>query len=145
MFIQIFPGSIAIGAKMCCFSQFINHFLTNTNKILYNINYSNYKKKEINIIIKVLKLQYESSIFDFSVFERLFYYIRRLKFNQGPNYDYIVSLFNKRFRYSILPEHPLNALANFDFLLLIFHSHCIASDLLIKPSIIHIGDQFFTF
>ena len=75
---------------------FLYMILNNNYYIAYN-NLDNYKKKDINIIIKVLKLQYESSIFDFSVFERLFYYIRRLKFNQGPNYDYIVSLFNKLF------------------------------------------------
>jgi serine/threonine protein kinase len=75
---------------------FLYMILNNNYYIAYN-NLDNYKKKDINIIIKIINLQYEYSKFNFSMFEKLFYYIRRLKFNQGPNYDYIITLLNKLF------------------------------------------------
>ena len=75
---------------------FIYMILNNNYYIAYD-NLDNYKKKDINIIIKVLNLQYESSKLNVEIFEKLFCYIRRLKFNQTPNYDYIITLLNKIF------------------------------------------------
>ena len=49
------------------------------------------QKKDSTLIINLLKILY-ANIIDYDVFSKLFNYIRRLKYNQQPNYDYIIIL-----------------------------------------------------
>lgn len=49
------------------------------------------QKKDSTLIINLLKTLY-ANIIDYDVFSKLFNYIRRLKYNQQPNYDYIIIL-----------------------------------------------------
>lgn len=71
---------------------FIYMLLSNEYYIAYN-NLDNIKKKNIDIIINILKLNTYQINYDF--FYKLFNYIRRLKYNQEPNYNYIVETFNQ--------------------------------------------------
>jgi serine/threonine protein kinase len=75
---------------------FLYMILNNNYYIAYN-NLDNYKKKDISVLIKILKLQYKNIELNFSIFEKIFNYIRKIKFNQEPNYDYITILLNKVF------------------------------------------------
>ena len=49
------------------------------------------RKKDISVITTFLKNVYANSI-DYTIFNKVFNYIRRLKYNQQPNYDYIIQL-----------------------------------------------------
>ena len=65
--------------------------------LLSNTSYNDYnnleitQKKDSTLIIELLKTNY-ANIIDYEVFSKLFNYIRRLKYNQQPNYDFIVTL-----------------------------------------------------
>jgi casein kinase 1 len=64
--------------------------LSNTSYNEYN-NLETTQKKDGTLIIELLKTNY-SNIIDYELFNKLFNYIRRLKYNQQPNYDYIITL-----------------------------------------------------
>jgi serine/threonine protein kinase len=64
--------------------------LSNTSYNEYN-NLETTQKKDGTLIIGLLKTNY-SNIIDYELFNKLFNYIRRLKYNQQPNYDYIITL-----------------------------------------------------
>ena len=65
--------------------------------LLSNTSYNDYnnleitQKKDSTLIIELLKTNY-ANIIDYEVFSKLFNYIRRLKYNQQPNYEFIVKL-----------------------------------------------------
>jgi len=65
--------------------------------LLSNTSYNDYnnleiaEKKDIMLIVELLKTNY-TNIIDYEVFSKMFNYIRRLKYNQQPNYDYIITL-----------------------------------------------------
>jgi len=64
--------------------------LSNTSYNEYN-NLEVTQKKDCILIIGLLKTTY-ANIIDYELFGKLFNYIRRLKYNQQPNYDYIITL-----------------------------------------------------
>lgn len=64
--------------------------LSQTSYNEYN-NLDVIQKKDITLIIAIIKNSY-NNILDHEVFLKLFNYIRRLKYNQQPNYDYIITL-----------------------------------------------------
>jgi serine/threonine protein kinase len=51
------------------------------------------EKKNIQVNIDFLKTAYSN--IDYNVFTKLFNYIRRLKYNQQPNYEYLLDLISK--------------------------------------------------
>jgi serine/threonine protein kinase len=65
--------------------------------LLSNTSYNDYnnleisQKKDGTLINALLKTNY-ANIIDYEVFSKMFNYIRRLKYNQQPNYDYIITL-----------------------------------------------------
>jgi hypothetical protein len=48
-------------------------------------------KKDIFVIIEFLKNVYSNTI-DYTNLTKVFNYIRRLKYDQQPNYDYVIGL-----------------------------------------------------
>ena len=64
--------------------------LSHTSYNEYN-NLEIIQKKDGSRIIDILKTNY-ANIIDYELFSKLFNYIRRLKYNQQPNYDYIITL-----------------------------------------------------
>jgi serine/threonine protein kinase len=69
--------------------------------LLNNENYKCYdslntlKKKDIKAIIHLMQNTSNIQNIDYALLNRLFNYIRRLKYNQEPKYDYIVELLSK--------------------------------------------------
>ena len=57
--------------------------------------FNNYEKKNINAITYLMKHTLVIENINYEILEKLFNYIRRLKYNQEPKYDYIVELLTK--------------------------------------------------
>lgn len=68
-----------------------------TYKLYDNLNVL--EKKDIDIVIKFLqdKNNNNNKNMDFLIIEKLFKYIRRLKYDQTPNYEYIMLLINESY------------------------------------------------
>jgi serine/threonine protein kinase len=64
-------------------------------------NLDSNNKKNINILLMLLQDTNNSILnkknINYTTLEKLFKYIRRLKYNQTPNYDYIIMLINEGF------------------------------------------------
>jgi serine/threonine protein kinase len=69
--------------------------------LLNNENYkcydclNNYEKKNINTITYLMQYTLNIQKINYEFLNKLFNYIRRLKYNQEPKYDYIVQLLSK--------------------------------------------------
>ena len=68
--------------------------LSNENYKVYD-GFNTYKKKDITSITYLMQHTLNIQNIEYSVLNRLFNYIRRLKYNQEPKYDYIVVLLSK--------------------------------------------------
>jgi len=70
--------------------------------IYTNLDVSN--KKNINVLLMLLQDKNNSILnkknINYTTLDKLFKYIRRLKYNQTPNYDYIIILINESFNLS---------------------------------------------
>ena len=76
------------------------YMLLNTNKYIEYDNLNNLQKKDIVTIKSILQQNNENNgneMINYTLFERLFTYIRRLKYNQQPDYEYILELIDKIF------------------------------------------------
>jgi len=68
--------------------------LTNDNYKHYD-RLNNYEKKDILAITYLMEHTLNIQKFNYELLNKLFNYIRRLKYNQEPKYDYIVELLSK--------------------------------------------------
>jgi serine/threonine protein kinase len=76
------------------FYNLIYLLLNNENYKLYD-SFNNYEKKDILTITYLMEHTLNIQKFNYELLNRLFNYIRRLKYNQEPKYDYIVELLSK--------------------------------------------------
>ena len=67
--------------------NFYKFYFNNIKAILVSLVY----KKDIFVIIEFLKNVYSNTI-DYTNLTKVFNYIRRLKYDQQPNYDYVIGL-----------------------------------------------------
>jgi len=76
------------------FYMLIYLLLNNENYKMYD-GFNNYEKKDITAITYLMKHTLNIQKINYELLNRLFNYIRRLKYNQEPKYDYIVELLSK--------------------------------------------------
>jgi len=76
------------------FYNLIYLLLNNENYKLYD-SFNSYEKKDILTITYLMEHTLNIQKFNYELLNRLFNYIRRLKYNQEPKYDYIVELLSK--------------------------------------------------
>lgn len=76
------------------FYMLIYLLLSNENYKYYD-SFNNYEKKNITAITYLMEHTLNIQKIDYELLNKLFNYIRRLKYNQEPKYDYIVELLSK--------------------------------------------------
>jgi serine/threonine protein kinase len=76
------------------FYNLIYLLLNNENYKVYD-SFNNYEKKDILTITYLMEHTLNIQSIDYNFLNKLFNYIRRLKYNQEPKYDYIVELLSK--------------------------------------------------